>query len=106
MDWERNSIEAAAVYLREMIDAGADDYRTRTVHEGLLDVLDPTRHATRVERAAAAETATSILHARERRGRLDRRGHTDRRLINFGPAAAGERRMIQDRRANLDRRSH
>ena len=105
MDWERSSIEAAAAYLQEMIEAGADDYRTKTVYEGLLDVLDPSRHATRIQRAVAADAAAAIMHgARDRRNRLDRRGHADRRLINLGPAAGGERRGGPDRRAGQDRR--
>ena len=105
MEWERSSIEAAAAYLREMIDAGADDYRTRTVYEGLLDVLDPTRHATRIQRAAAADFAAAIMQGtRDRRARIERRGHSDRRLINLGPAASGERRTGKDRRAVQERR--
>jgi len=105
MDWERSAIEAAAAYLREMIEAGATDVRTQSVYEGLLDVLDPTRHATRIERAASADAVAAIMHSmRERRGRIDRRGHSDRRLINLGPPATGERRSGADRRALSDRR--
>ncbi len=105
MDWERASIEAAASYLREMIEAGANDVRTQSVYEGLLDVLDPTRYATRLQRAIAADTAAAVMHGtRDRRNRIDRRGHTDRRLINLGPAAGGERRMGQERRDG-DRRN-
>jgi hypothetical protein len=106
MDWQRSSIEAAAAYLRELVEAGATDYRTRNVYEGLLDVLDPTRYATRLRRAAAADAAAAIMHgARDRRSRLERRGHTDRRLVNLGPLAAGERRSGQERRTGIDRRS-
>ncbi len=105
MDWERSSIEAAAAYLREMIEAGASDVRTRSVYEGLLDVLDPTRHATRIQRAAAADAAAAIMHGtRDRRSRMDRRGRTDRRLINLGPPATGERRSGHERRTGTDRR--
>ncbi len=105
MDWQRQSIEAAASYLRELIEAGADDYRTRSVYEGLLDILDPTRHATRIEDAVSADAAAAIMAAtRERRGRIDRRGHTDRRLVNLGPMAGGERRSGLDRRTGVDRR--
>jgi hypothetical protein len=105
MEWERASIEAAAAYLREMIEAGANDYRTRTVYEGLLDVLDPARHATRIQRTAAADATAAIMQgSRDRRGNLDRRGRTDRRLINLGPPATGERRAGGDRRTGPDRR--
>ena len=107
MDWQRSSIEAAASYLRELIEAGANDYRTQSVYEGLLDVLEPTRHATRIQRAAAADATAIIMQARdrERRARIDRRGHSDRRLVNFGPAAGGERRAGLDRRDGADRRN-
>jgi len=105
MDWERSAIEAAAAYLREMIEAGATDVRTQSVYEGLLDVLDPTRHATRIERTASADAVAAILHSMpDRRGRIDRRGRSDRRLINLGPPATGERRSGLDRRAITDRR--
>ena len=105
MDWERSAIEAAAAYLREMIEAGANDPRTQSVYDGLLDVLDPTRHATRIQRAAAADAAAAIMHGmRDRRSRVERRGHTERRLINLGPGAAGERRTGHDRRGGAERR--
>ena len=108
MDWERSSIEAAAAYLREMIEAGATDSRTQTVYEGLLDILDPTRHATRILRAAAADAAAAIMQrARDRRipAAFERRGHSDRRLVNLGPVACGERRARLERRTGVDRRS-
>jgi hypothetical protein len=106
MDWQRSSIEAAAAYLRELIEAGATDYRTQSVYEGLLDILDPTRHATRIQRAAAADAAAAIMHgARDRRNRVERRGHSDRRLVDLGPPADGERRSGQERRSGADRRS-
>jgi hypothetical protein len=99
MDWERASLEAAAAYLREMIEAGATDARTESVYEGLLDVLDPTRHASRIQKAVAADAAAAIQHGiRQRRTNIDRRGHSDRRLINLGPAAGGERRLGAERR--------
>ena len=106
MDWQRSSIETAAAYLRELIDAGATDHRTQSVYEGLLDILDPTRHATRIQRAAAADAAAAIMHgARDRRSRVERRGHSDRRLVNLGPPVSGERRSDQERRSGKDRRS-
>jgi len=105
MDWERSALEAAAAYLRDTIDAGASDARTLTVYEGLLDVLDPTRHATRIQRAASADAAAAIMQSvRDRRTHVERRGHTERRLIDLGPGAAGERRSGADRRRGTDRR--
>src|SRR3954468_24359407 len=104
MHWERSAIEAAAAYLRDMIDAGANDVRTRGVHDGLLDILDPTRHATRIQRTASADISAIIYGMRERRARIERRGHTERRLVNLGPGAAGERREGIDRRRGTERR--
>jgi len=105
MDWERSAIEAAAGYLRDMIEAGANDPRTRAAYEGLLDVLDPTRLATRIQRAASADAAAAIMQSlRDRRTHVERRGHTERRLVNLGPGAAGERRSGADRRRGVDRR--
>ena len=106
MNWERASIEAAAAYLREMIEAGADDYRTRSVYEGLLDVLDPSRYAVRTQQAAGANAPVHLPYGMpERRSRIERRGHADRRLINLGPTAGGERRSGVDRRSGQDRRN-
>jgi hypothetical protein len=105
MDRERSAIEAAVAYLRETIEAGATDVRTQSVYEGLLDVLDPTRYATRIEQAVSADAVAAVMRTvRERRSKIDRRGHSDRRLINLGPPATGERRSGADRRAATDRR--
>jgi hypothetical protein len=104
MNWERTSIEAAAAYMRDMIEAGARDVRTQTVYESLLDVLDPTRHAKRIQRAVSVDAAAVMRLSRDRRGNLDRRGRSDRRLINLGGLAAGERRSGEDRRSRGDRR--
>jgi len=105
MDWDRSAIEAAAAYLREMIEAGANDVRTASVYDGLMDVLDPSRHATRIERAVSADAIAAVMNGlRDRRDKIGRRGNADRRLIDLGALANGERRTGQDRRARLDRR--
>ena len=106
MDWERTCIEAAAEHLRELIETGAGNARTKAAYEALLDVLDPTRHATRIQRAAAADAAAAIMRGtRDRRGRMDRRGHSDRRLISLGSASGGENRAGRKRRKDSDRRN-
>ena len=63
MDWERAAIAAAADYLRDLIENGATDYRTKSVYEGLLDMLDPIRHAMRIQRAVSADAALAIMRA-------------------------------------------
>jgi hypothetical protein len=106
MNWQRANIQAAAAYVRERISGGADDSRTRAIHEGLLDVLDPTRRTLRLQREAAesAKAAIVIQAARDRRAQMDRRGRRDRRLVNLGPPSGAERRA-GERRAGKDRRT-
>jgi hypothetical protein len=104
MDWDRTAIEAAADYLRELIDAGAADERTRSVYNGLVDVLDPARYATRIQRVLAADAALALVRAGlDRRKPLPRRRSVERRLVNIG-SLNGERRAEGARRIVLDRR--
>jgi hypothetical protein len=107
MSWQRTNVQAAATYLRERIGAGATDARTKSVYEGLLDVLDPTRRNARVQRelASSAKAAVSVQRPRERRGKPDRRAHSDRRRINAGPPDGQERRSGVERRQSRDRRA-
>jgi hypothetical protein len=104
MSWQRANIQAAATYLRERISAGATDPRTRAIYEGLLEVLDPTRRAARIQReaAGAAKAAVSVQPERDRRGGDRRRGE-DRRKVNLGSPTGVERRK-GDRRSGDDRR--
>lgn len=104
MDWERSAIEAAAEYLRKLIDAGMADERAQIVYSGLADVLDPVRYATRVQRAVATDAVFALVRAGlERRQPVHRRGRPDRRLVNVG-AIGGERRVTHERRVLGDRR--
>jgi hypothetical protein len=105
MDWERSAIEAAAEYLRGLIEHGATDCRTKSVYDGLVDMLDPVRHAMRIQRAVSADAAVAISRAgRDRRSATNRREHRDRRLVDAGPVPAGERRAGSLRRNGHDRR--
>jgi len=104
MDWDNNAVKAAAVYLRDLIDAGASDERTQTVLAGLLDVLDPARSATRIGQAVAADAALVLARDRiDRRSPIARRLHDDRRNVDIRPLD-GDRRS-QPRRIGEDRRS-
>ena len=107
MTWQQANIQAAAAYLRERISAGATDARTRAVYEGLLDVLDPPRRASRMQREAAqaAKAAVTVQAERDRRAAVERRSHRDRRLANLGPPHGTERRRTPDRRTGRDRRN-
>lgn len=106
MNWQRANIQAAATYLRERIASGSTDPKTKAVYEGLLEVLDPTRRATRMQRemASAAQAAVTVKAARERRA-ADRRTRQDRRKVNVGSPTGAERRSGQERRTGRDRRS-
>ena len=105
--WQQGNIQAAAAYLRARIGAGATDAQTKAVYEGLLDVLDPPRRATRLQResAMAAKAAVAVQAERDRRAQLDRRSYRDRRLVNLGPVRGVERRRTPDRRSGRDRRN-
>src|SRR3954470_8224369 len=100
MTWQQTNIQAAAAYLRECMAAGATDPRTKAVYEGLLDVLDPPRRATRLQREAAqaARDAVTVQAERDRRAAMERRSRRDRRLVNVGPPQGTERRGT-DRRS-------
>jgi len=103
MDWDNDAVKAAAAYLRELIDAGAADERTRTVYAGLLDVLDPVRSASRIGQAVAADAAFVLAQAGiDRRSPIARRLHVDRRTVHVGPLdddrRSRPRRILQDRR--------
>lgn len=107
MVWQRSAIEAAALYLRELIERGATDARTQTVYDGLLDMLEPARFAVRIQRAVSADAAVAIMLAGwDRRSSTARRGESDRRAANNEIATADERRSGVERRTGLDRRLH
>jgi hypothetical protein len=105
--WERANIQAAASYLRERMTQGTIDAKTKTVYEGLLEVLDPTRRAARVQRelSTAAKAAVTVQANRERRAAAERRRLEDRRKQNLGSPTGTERRAGAERRAGRDRRS-
>ena len=106
MSWERTNVQAAASYLRDRLMAGASDVRTKMVYEGLLDVLEPSRRAMRLERetVSAAKPLDAPPAARERRATTDRRG-TDRRRADLGSPTGVERRSGGERRSRHDRRA-
>ena len=105
--WQRATIQAAASYMRERISQGATDPKTKAIYEGLLDVLDPPRRATRLQRemASAAKAAVTVKAAAERRADAERRRREDRRKLNMGSPTGLERRAGIDRRAGRERRN-
>ena len=110
MSWQTSSVQAAASYLRERIAAGDTSARTKAIYDGLLEVLDPTRRATRVQREMAASTkvmaaaaAAAKAEKLERERRAAERRRQDRRRVNSGSPTGVERRS-GERRAG-DRRA-
>jgi hypothetical protein len=105
--WQRATIQSAASYLRERIAQGATDPRTKTLYEGLLEVLDPARRSIRLQRemADAAKAAVRVQTARERRTIADRRRREDRRALSLGSPTGLDRRRRSDRRAGRTRRT-
>ncbi len=99
--WQRANITAAAAYLREVLAREPDNTRVKVLHDGLLDVVDPTRRVLRQQR----ELATIAGIAKQRRA-TERRAARERREVNLGPPAAGsERRAGKERRSGRDRRT-
>ena len=101
MSWQRDNVQAAAGLIRERIAAGDSTPRTRTIYEGLLEVLDPNRRTARLQREAHAAAKQAVSIKMERRGTERRR--VDRRRIDLGSPTGIERRR-GDRRTGRDRR--
>jgi hypothetical protein len=104
MTWQQANIQAAAAYMRERMAAGATDARTKAVYEGLLEVLDPPRRASRLQRESA-QAVKAAAAERVRRAAEERRRQRDRRVVNLGPPEGHERRRTRDRRSGRDRRN-
>jgi hypothetical protein len=99
--WQRASIRTTASFLRECFGNPPSDPRARSVHDGLLEVLDPARRAARLQREMSEAARKAALTARTERRAADRRKN-DRRKANLGGVA--ERRKAE-RRAGRDRRN-
>src|SRR6185436_21142753 len=102
MNWQRANTQAAAGYLREAISKNPTDVRTKAIYEGLLDILEPTRRAVRLQREMATAAKTAAIVHRTRAGR-ERRAPSDRRTLKLESPTGAERRKTQ-RRAGRDRR--
>ena len=107
MSWQRTNIQAAATYLRERIAAGATDTKTKTVYEGLLEVLDPNRRTARMQREllSATQASVPVAASRDRRSSPDRRTRGDRRAVNAESPTGEERRSGRERRTGRERRN-
>jgi len=106
--WQRASILAAINYLRNQSKNGAGDPLPETLSQALLEVLEPSRRTSRLQREAAQAAKAAAFAGHERRTQSDRRAGADRRKrdVNWpGIGWAGpERRSGSDRRSGRDRR--
>ena len=102
--WQRESILAAASFLRDRFGNPPGDPRARAVHDGLLEVLDPPRRAVRLQREMSEAARKAALTAKTERRATERR-RTERRKANVGPPAGAAERRKGDRRSGRDRRS-
>jgi len=100
--WQRSNVMAAASYMREILTREPDNLRVRALHDGLLDVIDPTRRVLRQQRELAR--ASSV--ASQERRRRERRSGADRRCIGMALPLALERRAVAQRRTGQERRKH
>lgn len=98
--WQRAHIVSAAEYVRDLTRRTPGDERARTVYEGLLEVLEPSRRMARQYRERHPASAGGSMWD-QRSGR--QRRLADRRAADAGPAVQTERRRAQ-RRSGLDRR--
>ena len=102
--WQRESILAAASFLRSRFGNPPTDPRARMVHDGLLEVLDPSRRTVRLQREMSEAARKAALTARNERRAVERRA-ADRRKANVGPPEGVPERRQQERRMGRDRRS-
>jgi hypothetical protein len=102
--WQRQAVLAAASLLRERFSGTPGDSRARALHDALLEVVEPTRRALRLQREMADEAVGAALTLRSERRARGRRSGTDRRELEIGPPRGIERRKAE-RRAPDERRT-
>ena len=98
--WQRDAILKAASFLRAQYGSPPSDPSARLAHEGLLEVLDPSRRTSRLQKEMSeAAKGTSTTAKSERRAGRDRRGALpDRRRVDLGPPPGLPERRKGDRR--------
>lgn len=92
--WQRETLLAAASFMRAQYGNPPTDPKARVVYDGLLEVLDPARRTVRLQKEQAAASRAA---AAERRTGRDRRATPDRRKSNAGPPGGVERRRASRR---------
>ena len=102
--WQRDSILAAASFLREQYGNPPSNPRAKVVYDGLLEVLDPSRRAVRLQKEKSDAARSAALTAEAERRAAERR-RNDRRRANSGPPPGTADRRKGERRAGADRRT-
>jgi hypothetical protein len=96
--WQRDAILKAAQLLRDRFGNPPADAQARTVHDGLLEVLDPARRTLRLQKELSEATRKAASSERTERRARDRRGQ-DRRRANLGPPSGVPERRKGERRS-------
>ncbi len=100
--WQRAAVNAAVAYFRETLAREPGNLRVKALHDGLLEVLDPTRRTVRMQR----ELASATTRAKQERRARERRSGADRRQRHMDGLGELERRSGIDRRTGRDRRKN
>jgi len=101
--WQREAILKAAQLLRDRFGNPPVDAQARSAHDGLLEVLDPSRRTVRLQKELSEATRKATMTERSERRARERRA-TDRRKVNLGPPPGTPDRRKGERRAG-DRRT-
>jgi hypothetical protein len=101
--WQREAILKAAQLLRDRFGNPPVDLQARSAHDGLLEVLDPSRRTIRLQKELSEATRKATMTERAERRARERRA-SDRRKVNLGPPPGTPERRKGERRAG-DRRT-
>jgi len=102
--WQREAILKAAALLREKFGNPPSDPAARVAHDGLLEVIDPSRRAVRLQKELSEATRKAALTVRaERRTNRDRRAK-ERRKADLGPPPGVPERRTRERRSGERRK--
>lgn len=102
--WQREAILKAAQLLRDRFGNPPVDAQARSAHDGLLEVLDPSRRTVRLQKELSEATRKATMTERAERRARERRA-AERRKVNLGPPAGEPERRKSERRAGSDRRT-
>jgi len=102
--WQREAILKAAQLLRDRFGNPPVDAQARSAHDGLLEVLDPSRRTVRLQKELSEATRKATMTERAERRARERRA-ADRRKVNVGPPPGEPERRKGERRTGGDRRS-